>query len=59
MLLKKRLAEEVTKLVHGEEGLKEAQMITEALFSGNVKSLSVPQIEQAFEKNAPSAEANS
>lgn len=52
----KRLAEEVTKFVHGEEGLKEAQMITEALFSGNVKSLSVPQIEQAL-KNAPSAEA--
>ena len=52
----KRLAEEVTKFVHGEEGLQEAQMITEALFSGNVKSLSVPQIEQAL-KNAPSAEA--
>ena len=46
-VIEKKLAEEVTKFVHGEEGLKEAQMITEALFSGNIKSLSVPQIEQA------------
>jgi len=52
----RRLAEEVTKFVHGEAGLKEAQMITDALFSGNVKDLSVKQIEQAL-KNAPSAES--
>ncbi|MDX5102892.1 tyrosine--tRNA ligase [Lactobacillus jensenii] len=52
----KTLAAEVTKFVHGEAGLKEAQMITDALFSGNVKDLSVKQIEQAL-KNAPSAES--
>ena len=52
----KRLAEEVTKFVHGEEGLKEAQMITDALFSGNIKDLSVKQIEQGL-SSAPSAEA--
>lgn len=52
----KKLAAEVTKFVHGEAGLQEAQMITDALFSGDIKSLSVKQIEQGL-KNAPSAEA--
>lgn len=52
----KKLAEEVTKFVHGEAGLKEAQMITDALFSGNIKNLSVEQIEQGL-KSAPSAQA--
>ena len=33
-------------------------MITDALFSGDIKNLSVPQIEQGL-KNAPSAEAGS
>ena len=51
----KKLVEEVTKFVHGEAGLKEAQMITDALFSGDIKNLSVTQIEQGL-KNAPSAE---
>lgn len=54
----KKLAEEVTKFVHGESGLAEAQMITDALFSGNIKNLTVPQIEQGL-KSAPSAEASS
>jgi tyrosyl-tRNA synthetase len=54
----KKLAEEVTKFVHGEAGLAEAKMITEALFSGNVKDLSVEQIEQGL-KSAPSAEVGS
>lgn len=52
----KKLAAEVTKFVHGEAGLQEAQMITDALFSGDIKSLSVKQIEQGL-KNAPSTEA--
>lgn len=51
----KRLAEEVTKFVHGEAGLKEAQTITDALFSGDVKNLTTKQIETGF-KNAPSSE---
>lgn len=52
----KRLAEEVTKFVHGEEGLKEAQTVTEALFSGNVKDLTTKQVEIALAK-APSAKS--
>ncbi|GFZ26909.1 tyrosine--tRNA ligase [Lactobacillus corticis] len=56
-LAQKTLAEEVTKFVHGEAGLKEAQMVTDALFKGNVKELTVDQIEVGL-KNAPSAEAS-
>ncbi|MDF7682171.1 tyrosine--tRNA ligase [Lactobacillus sp. ESL0679] len=53
----KKLAEEVTKFVHGEAGLKEAQMITDALFSGDIKNLSVKQIEEGL-KSAPAAQAD-
>ncbi|MDF7668852.1 MULTISPECIES: tyrosine--tRNA ligase [unclassified Lactobacillus] len=53
----KKLAEEVTKFVHGEDGLKEAQMITDALFSGDIKNLSVKQIEEGL-KSAPAAETD-
>ncbi|ENH95782.1 tyrosyl-tRNA synthetase [Gracilibacillus halophilus YIM-C55.5] len=49
----KRLAEEMTKLVHGEEALKQAEKITEALFSGDIKSLNAEEIEQGF-KDVPS-----
>lgn len=42
------LAEEMTRFVHGEEGLKDAQTITEALFSGNIRALSADQIRQGF-----------
>ncbi|HBF58782.1 MAG TPA: tyrosine--tRNA ligase, partial [Exiguobacterium sp.] len=44
----RRLAEEMTVLVHGEEGLTQAQRITTALFSGDIKSLQVEDIEDAF-----------
>ncbi|MDO4912585.1 MAG: tyrosine--tRNA ligase [Lactobacillus sp.] len=54
----KRLAEEVTKFVHGQAGLDEAKKVTEALFKGNVKDLTVKQIEEALKK-APQAEASS
>ena len=54
----KTLAREVTKFVHGEAGLKEAEMITDALFSGDIKDLSVKQIEQGL-KSAPAAVAPS
>ena len=50
----KRLAEEITRFVHGEESLQEAQTITEALFTGNVQELAVEQIEAGF-KNMPQA----
>lgn len=49
----KRLAEEVTKFVHDEAALQEAQKITQALFSGNVKDLTVKEIEQSLQ-NMPS-----
>ncbi|RWZ59758.1 tyrosine--tRNA ligase [Halobacillus fulvus] len=48
----RRLAEEMTKLVHDEEALKQAERITEALFSGDIKSLSGSEIEQGF-KDVP------
>jgi tyrosyl-tRNA synthetase len=48
-----RLAREVTKLIHGETGLDEAERITEALFSGDVGTLTAAQLEQAF-RGAPS-----
>jgi len=40
------LAEEVTRLVHGEENLQAAQRITEALFSGGIDHLNVSDMEQ-------------
>ena len=49
----KRLAEEVTKFVHDEAALQAAQKITQALFSGNVKDLTVKEIEQGLQ-NMPS-----
>jgi tyrosyl-tRNA synthetase len=44
----KKLAEEVTRFVHGEEGLKEALRVTEALFTGQIQDLSGAEIEGAF-----------
>ena len=40
------LAEEVTRLVHGENGLQAAQRITESLFSGTVSRLSATDLTQ-------------
>ena len=51
----RRLAEGVTKFVHGEKAVEEAQRITKALFSGDVADLSVEEIEQGF-KNMPSVD---
>ncbi|MFS0646010.1 tyrosine--tRNA ligase [Siminovitchia sp. 179-K 8D1 HS] len=51
----KALAEEMTRLIHGEEALRQAIRITEALFSGNIKELSIEEIEQGF-KDVPSYE---
>ncbi len=41
------LAEQVTDLVHGQEARREAERITAALFSGDVRSLTVEQAAQA------------
>lgn len=53
------LAREVTKLVHGEEGLVAAQRITEALFSGNLTDLSEGDFEQLKQDGLPSSVLNS
>ncbi|MEQ6377822.1 tyrosine--tRNA ligase [Bacillaceae bacterium S4-13-56] len=49
----KRLAEEVTRLVHGEEALAQAKKITESLFSGNLADLTASDIRVGF-KDVPS-----
>ena len=51
----KRLAEELTILVHGEEALRQAERITEALFSGDIKQLNAEEIKQGF-KDVPNVE---
>ncbi|WP_338788928.1 tyrosine--tRNA ligase [Metabacillus sp. FJAT-53654] len=52
-LAQKSLAEEVTKLVHGEEALQQAIKISEALFSGDIKQLTGNEILEGF-KDVPS-----
>lgn len=52
----KTLAREMTLFVHGEQALNDAEKITAALFSGDVKSLTADQIEEGF-KNMPTFEA--
>lgn len=43
------LAEEMTKLVHGEQALLRAQNITAALFQGKVSTLSTSEIVEGFQ----------
>ncbi|KIY23634.1 tyrosine--tRNA ligase [Mesobacillus subterraneus] len=49
----KALAEEMTRMIHGEEALQQAIRITAALFSGDIKTLSADEIRQGF-KDVPS-----
>lgn len=51
----KTLAEEMTRLIHGQEALDQAIRISQALFSGDLKALSVAEMRDAF-KDVPSAE---
>ncbi len=44
----KALAEELTLLVHGEEGLRTAQEATKTLFGGSVGGKSAAELEQVF-----------
>ena len=53
----RRLAQEVTTFVHGKAAMQEAEKISQILFGGDVKDLSVAQIEQAFAK-MPSVQAS-
>jgi tyrosyl-tRNA synthetase len=47
------LAEEVTRLVHGQEGLDAALRITEALFSGSLSDLSADDLAQLAQDGLP------
>ena len=47
-LAQKSIAEELTEMVFGKEGLEQALKITEALFSGKIQNLSTEEIHQAF-----------
>ncbi|CUS41781.1 Tyrosyl-tRNA synthetase [hydrothermal vent metagenome] len=50
------LADEVTRLVHGDEALNSAKRITEALFSGDVTQLSEVELEQIKLDGLPSGD---
>ncbi|GGY81209.1 tyrosine--tRNA ligase [Cellvibrio zantedeschiae] len=49
------LAEEMTRLVHGEDGLLAAQRITQALFSDDLAGLSESDFEQLQQDGLPSS----
>ena len=49
------LAEEMTRLVHGDEGLLAAQRITQALFSDDLAGLSESDFEQLQQDGLPSS----
>lgn len=50
------LAEEVTRLIHGEEALQSAKRITEALFSGDLAQLTEKELEQIKLDGLPSSD---
>lgn len=52
-LAQHKIAEELTCLVHGREAYESALRISKALFSGDIKSLSVDEIKDGF-KDVPS-----
>lgn len=52
------LAREMTKMIHGEDGLQAAQRITNALFSGELGDLSATDLEQIKLDGLPSSKIN-
>lgn len=56
-LAQKILAREVVTLVHGEKAYKEALNITEQLFAGNIKNLSVKELKQGL-RGVPNYQVN-
>jgi tyrosyl-tRNA synthetase len=52
----RELAREVTRLVHGDVAVREAEAATEKLFSGDVSTMSVRELLQVF-PNVPSSDA--
>lgn len=57
-LAQKTLAKEIITFIHDEESFKSAVKISEALFSGNIKDLSLNEIEEGF-KDVPNFEFES
>lgn len=55
-LAQRTLAKEVITFLHGEEEFNKAVKISEVLFSGNINSLNIDEIEDAF-KDVPNFEA--
>lgn len=51
----KALAEELTRMIHGEAALQQAIRITDALFSGDIRNLTASEIKEGF-KDVPSHE---
>ncbi|UDI78021.1 tyrosine--tRNA ligase [Staphylococcus taiwanensis] len=51
----KALAENVTEFIHGKEALNDAIRISQALFSGDLKSLSAKELKEGF-KDVPQVE---
>ena len=52
----RELAREVTRLVHGDAAVREAEAATEKLFGGDVSAMSVSELLQVF-PNVPSSDA--
>jgi tyrosyl-tRNA synthetase len=52
----KVLAQEVTRLVHGDDGLRASEVITRSLFDGSVGGLSVTNLMQLEQDGLPSSE---
>ena len=52
----RKLAQEVTRLVHGEEAVREAEAAAQKLFSGSIATMSVHELLQVF-PNVPSTTA--
>lgn len=53
-----KLADEVTRLVHGDDALVSAKRITDALFNGDVLQLSEQELEQIQLDGLPSSQLN-
>ena len=53
----KALAENVTRFIHGQDALDDAIRISQALFSGDLKSLSAKELKEGF-KDVPQVELN-
>lgn len=47
-IAQRRLAEEIVTFLHGEEGLKSALKITDALFNGNIKDLNESELKSSM-----------